>query len=123
MKISKLFRHPLTILKLIFFLSVLIIAGCGQEPVVEETVQKPNTLTQAELEDGWILMFNGMTPDGWRSHNGEAFPEQGWEVVNGTLHVIGSGRGEAGGGGDILFDRKFSNSLNVINLFLRKKRV
>lgn len=84
-------------------------AGEEKEPVVEETVQKPNTLTQAELEDGWILMFNGMTPDGWRSHNGEAFPEQGWEVVNGTLHVIGSGRGEAGGGGDILFDRKFSN--------------
>lgn len=80
-----------------------------EEAAVEETVQKPNTLTAKELEDGWILMFNGMTPDGWRSHNGEAFPENGWEVVDGTLHVLGSGRGEAGGGGDILFDRKFGN--------------
>ena len=69
------------------------------ETTVEETVQKPNTLTAKELEDGWILMFNGQTPDGWRSYNGETFPEGGWEVVDGTLHVLGSGRGEAGGGG------------------------
>ncbi len=80
-----------------------------EEVAFEETIQKPNTLTAAELEEGWILMFNGMTPDGWRSYNGETFPEKGWEVVDGTLHVIGSGRGEAGGGGDILFDRKFGN--------------
>ncbi len=80
-----------------------------EEVVVSQTVQKPNTLNQEELDDGWILMFNGLTTDMWRSHNGEIFPGTGWEVVDGTLHVIGSGRGEAGGGGDILFDRKFSN--------------
>jgi hypothetical protein len=79
------------------------------EVAITETVQKPNTLSQEELDEGWILMFNGMTSDGWRSHNGESFPENGWEVVDGTLHVLGSGRGEAGGGGDILFDRKFEN--------------
>ena len=97
----------------------VLLAGCnyqgaqeqteGEEAVVAEAPQKPNTLTKQELEEGWILMFNGLTSDGWRSHNGETFPEQGWEVVDGTLHVIGSGRGEAGGGGDILFDRKFGN--------------
>jgi hypothetical protein len=76
---------------------------------VEAVEVKPNTLTKQELEDGWILMFNGLTSDGWRSHNGETFPEHGWVVEDGTIHVIGSGRGEAGGGGDILFDRKFSN--------------
>jgi len=84
-------------------------AVAEEEVVVKETVQKPNTLTSQELADGWNLMFNGMTSDGWRSHNGESFPENGWVVVDGTLQVLGSGRGEAGGGGDILFDRKFSN--------------
>ncbi|MDT8392798.1 MAG: DUF1080 domain-containing protein [Bacteroidales bacterium] len=109
-------------MKRIIFLSLfitLMATGCnmqtkqdqeaGQEVSFTETVQKPNTLSKQELEEGWILMFNGLTPDGWRSYNGETFPENGWEVVDGTLHVIGSGRGEAGGGGDILFDRKFSN--------------
>ena len=81
----------------------------NEEVVAIEVAKKPNTLTKQDLEEGWILMFNGLTSDGWRSHNGEKFPDHGWEVVEGTLHVIGSGRGEAGGGGDILFDRKFSN--------------
>lgn len=80
-----------------------------EEAVVKEQVQKPNTLSKEEVVEGWILMFNGTTSDGWRSHNKESFPEHGWVVVDGTLQVQGSGRGEAGGGGDILFDRKFSN--------------
>ncbi|RLD80062.1 MAG: DUF1080 domain-containing protein [Bacteroidetes bacterium] len=106
--------------KIIFaLLASLFFAGCNmqetkqkqatEETVISEAVAKPNTLSQAELEDGWILMFNGLTPDMWRSHNGENFPKNGWEVVDGTLHVIGSGRGEAGGGGDVLYNKKFSN--------------
>src|SRR5210317_533737 len=80
-----------------------------EEVAFEVAEQAPNTLSEQELADGWILMFNGMTSDGWRSHNGEAFPENGWVITDGTLQVQGSGRGEAGGGGDILFDRKFGN--------------
>lgn len=80
-----------------------------EDVVIMADVQKPNTLSKQELEDGWVLMFNGFTSDMWRSHNGESFPANGWEVIDGTLHVLGSGRGEAGGGGDILFDKKFSN--------------
>jgi hypothetical protein len=106
---------------IVFLIAAMVTGGCnmqgnkqkkekGKEEVVAiATADKPNTLSKKELENGWMLMFNGLTPDGWRSYNGESFPEQGWEVVDGTLHVIGSGRGEAGGGGDILFDRKFSN--------------
>lgn len=97
----------------------LILIGCNfqseetQEAkegvAVEAAEPAANTLSEQELADGWILMFNGMTSDGWRSHNGETFPESGWIVVDGTLQVQGSGRGEAGGGGDVLFDRKFGN--------------
>jgi hypothetical protein len=102
-----------------FLLMAIMYAGCNmqeskqkkenEDVVAIEAADRPNTLSKKELEDGWILMFNGITSDGWRSHNGENFPDTGWEVVDGTLHVIGSGMGEAGGGGDILFDRKFSN--------------
>ncbi|MFO7754503.1 MAG: DUF1080 domain-containing protein, partial [Bacteroidales bacterium] len=38
------------------------------------------------------------------------FPEEGWEIVDGTLHCIGSGQGEAGGkGGDIITREKYGN--------------
>ena len=88
-----------------------------EEEATEETKTEkaeqpaaPNTLTQAEKEDGWVLLFDGTTTNGWRGYNQESFPEKGWEVVDGTLHVMGSGKGEAGGGGgDIITDKKYKN--------------
>lgn len=69
----------------------------------------PNTLSDAEIEEGWMLLFDGETTDGWRGYNLDSFPETGWKAENGTLQVMASGRGEAGGGGDILYDKKFGN--------------
>jgi hypothetical protein len=81
------------------------------EEVVEvEEVAAPNTLTQAEKDDGWELMFDGTTSDGWRGYKKEGFPSD-WKVEDGTLHMVGSGRGEAGSadGGDIIYDKEFQN--------------
>lgn len=71
--------------------------------------KKMNMLTKKEKKEGWVLMFDGKTTDGWRGYNLTAFPENGWVVEEGTLKVIGSSKGEAGGGGDLLFDKKFRN--------------
>lgn len=69
-----------------------------------------NTLSRKQKKEGWVLMFDGKTTEGWRGYNKETFPEKGWVVEDGTLHVIGSSRGEAGGGGgDLLYDKKFRN--------------
>lgn len=70
----------------------------------------PNALSNAEMEEGWVLLFDGTTSEGWRGYLKQDFPK-GWEVTDGTLHCIGTGMGEAGGeeGGDILYDKKFSN--------------
>jgi len=78
-----------------------------EEQVMEEVIA-PNTLTQEEIAQGWKLLFDGENPDQWRGYNKEEFPG-GWEVVDGTIHVIGSGRGEAGQGGDIITKDKFKN--------------
>jgi hypothetical protein len=70
----------------------------------------PNTLSEQEEEEGFILLFDGLTTDGWRAYNGVAFPESGWVVENGTLRCIGKDAGEAGGqGGDIVYDRAFKD--------------
>ena len=63
-----------------------------------------NTLTEAEIEEGWKLLFDGTSTEGWRSYNGEDFPEKGWEVDNGMLTVVSQG-----GGGDIITEEKYGN--------------
>jgi len=69
-----------------------------------------NKLTADEAKAGWVLLFDGTTSNGWRGYNKTEFPK-GWEVVDGTLHCIGTGKGEAGAenGGDIIYDKKFKN--------------
>lgn len=56
-----------------------------------------NTLTNQEKKDGWKLLFDGSSTQGWRSYNGDSFPEKGWKVNNGMLTVFAEG-----GGGDII---------------------
>lgn len=96
---------------------VLLMFACNQKPagtdatateaVVEEAA--PNTLTPEEVEAGWVLLFDGETTANFRGYNQDSFPAKGWLVEDGTLHVMGSGRGEAGGGGDIITQKKYRN--------------
>ena len=43
-----------------------------------------NTLTDAEREAGWQLLFDGRTTDGWRGYMHQDLPA-GWQVVDGLL--------------------------------------
>ncbi len=69
-----------------------------------------NQLTKKEKEEGWVLLFDGETSNGWIGNNKDHFPTN-WKIVDGTLHCQGSGAGEAGAkdGGDILTTKEFSN--------------
>ncbi len=48
-----------------------------------------NTLTDAERAEGWRLLFDGVSTEGWRAYNGDAFPDTGWAVIDGAL-VVGA---------------------------------
>lgn len=86
-----------------------IILSCVVVAMIAVSCGSANKSKTAK-DDGGVAIFDGKTAAGWRGYNKTAFPEKGWEVVNGTLHCIGSGAGEAGGsGGDIIFDKKYSN--------------
>ncbi len=86
----------------------LLSTACGDPD--EQSIPTPhNTLTAAEAEAGWILLFDGQTTNGWRSYNGEGFPEAGWEVADGCLIVLASDGEEESNGGDIVTDAEFDN--------------
>jgi hypothetical protein len=78
------------------------------------TVQEVNELSPAESAQGWILMFDGKTGEGWRGVNKTDFPA-GWIVEDEALKCVGSGMGEAGAanGGDILYSPKMFSNFNL----------
>ncbi len=89
---------------------VNIILSCVVVAGIAVSCSSSKKVTKTDKEEGVNVLFDGTSTAGWRGYNKTEFPKAGWEVVDGTLHCIGSGAGEAGGaGGDIIYDKKFSN--------------
>ena len=63
-----------------------------------------NTLTDQEKSEGWELLFDGKTADGWRNFNEGTLT--GWEVSEGCLLGLGLG-GDIGG--DIVSEEEYEN--------------
>ncbi len=67
----------------------------------------PNTLTEQEQAQGWSLLWDGKTTNGWRGAYQDKFPAGGWRIQDGELQVLESGGGESVNGGDIVTEKEF----------------
>lgn len=54
-----------------------------------------NTLTPEEIAEGWVLLFDGQTLNGWKDYNGTSLT-QPWHVVDGCIQAKGEGSDESG---------------------------
>jgi len=63
-----------------------------------------NALTADEKSDGWVLLFDGKTTEGWKNFNEDQI--SGWVVEDGCL--VGQGLG-GDIGGDIVSVREYDN--------------
>lgn len=86
----------------------------NEESVTPEyTVVENATANLADFQtdkDGYIVIFDGETFNGWRGYGKENVPGK-WTIDDGAIKFNGSGGGEAqdGEGGDIIFAHKFKN--------------
>ncbi|MBQ6086897.1 MAG: DUF1080 domain-containing protein [Bacteroidales bacterium] len=74
-----------------------------------EIVGIPNKLTPDEENDGWKLLWDGKTTEGWRGARLDGFPEKGWVIEDGILKVLKSDGGESTNGGDIVTTRTYKD--------------
>jgi hypothetical protein len=88
--------------------SLSLLAACGFAlGVLAAASPKPSaplpTLTDAEKQAGWKLLFDGKTPAGWRKLGGGDFPADKWGVENGCLRKL------PGKAGDLIYEQPFEN--------------
>lgn len=90
-----------------FFLA-LVATACGESPARDPDTP-PNTLTDEERSEGWMLLFDGETTDGWRGYNRDVFPSGAWEVRDGNLVVLAAGERDEGQAGDLVTVESFGD--------------
>ncbi|MBQ8047311.1 MAG: DUF1080 domain-containing protein [Prevotella sp.] len=78
----------------------------GRAPLVNMV---DNSIAPEEEREGWKLLWDGKTTDGWRGAKLDEFPRKGWTIGNGVLKVEKGNGGEASNGGDIVTTRTYKN--------------
>lgn len=72
-------------------------------------VDKKNQLTKNEADQGWKMLWDGETTEGWRGAKLDSFPEQGWIIEDGELIVLSTGGEESAAGGDIVTTKNYGD--------------
>ena len=105
-----------------------MLASCGggakkqnvtkESPPPTVTLSYSKSLKGAETDsltlpidaDGYITIFDGTSLDGWRGYGKDQVPSR-WTIEDGCLKFNGTGTGEGqtGEGGDLIFAHKFKN--------------
>ncbi|MBI4903100.1 MAG: DUF1080 domain-containing protein [Acidobacteria bacterium] len=63
----------------------------------------PNRLTAQEKTDGWLLLFDGRTLNGWHDPRKKSPPGDGWTIEDGAIRVLPNPRIRE----DLITTRKF----------------
>lgn len=100
--IRKLFATASTLL------TCVIIISCSSHRGNISSVNA-NTLSKKEQKEGWKLLWDGRSFEGWRGIYKEKFPAKGWIIENGELVCMGNEMPDSIKGGDIITNNKFGS--------------
>ncbi len=81
----------------------------NRDPQTPEISYLVNSLTDWEEKNGFRLLWDGKTSDGWRGAKMDDFPTSGWEMKNGELTILATDGGESTGPGDIVTTSNYSD--------------
>ena len=87
---------------------------------VEQINLVDNTISEREAKEGWKLLFDGKTTNGWRGAKLDKFPAKGWVVEDGILKVLAGNGGESTNGGDIVTTRTYRNFILKVDFKITK---
>lgn len=79
-----------------------------------------NELTPEQEAEGWKLLWDGKTSEGWRGARLDGFPERGWSIGDGILTVEKGDGGESTYGGDIVTVNTYRNFILEVDFMITK---
>lgn len=85
-------------------LLLLLFGGCQ----ISKTEQTQNQLTGAETKEGWQLLFDGKTLNGWRGLGRDSVESDYWKAENGTIHKVDNK--------DVPEDKKIENGGDLMTI-------
>jgi sugar phosphate isomerase/epimerase len=97
-----------------------MIIGISALCFVQESKSKDNTLTPQETGEGWKLLWDGKTTEGWRGAKIATFPATGWSFDKGVLRVQKNDGSESTNGGDIITTQKYKNFILKVDFKITK---
>jgi hypothetical protein len=80
-----------------------------RDPEITEISYLHNQLTDREVRQGWRLLWDGKSTEGWRGAKLDHFPPEGWNIKDGVLSVQGTDGRESAAYGDIVTLDTFTN--------------
>ena len=88
---SRYYFENKTIVKKFFLLvfSIFIVLGCSnnkeKSTKIKSSTPIENTLSKAEIDDGWELLFDGKTFNGWRGIGKNTVPDGHWKIEDNCI--------------------------------------
>jgi hypothetical protein len=82
-----------------------------KEPIAEkQEVVLDNVITSSEKAEGWKLLFDGTSTDGWHAYGSRSIGTA-WKIGNGVMALDASQKNgwQSDTGGDIVTDEEFDN--------------
>ncbi len=96
---------------LVSCLAFSALACSNEKKLTGMQTSAPNTLTQQEKNEGWELLFDGKTTNGWHKYGGGPKVGAAWKVADNTLYLDASKKRDwqIEDGGDIVTDNEYEN--------------
>lgn len=89
----------------------------GMMSFIKDVKQKDNVLSKKEKKQGWILLFDGTTLNGWRAYKNKE--SDGWDVKNGELYCKEDGVKKRA---DLITNSKYENYELLIDWKIAPKK-
>lgn len=97
--------------KRVYFKNIRIKTSDLAVPKIKDDIYvvnyQPNHLSRKELNDGYKLLYDGQSNQGWHSAASNVFPKVGWDYAHGRLQVRATEGTSLTRGGDIVTNNTY----------------